>query len=233
MPDATAPSLSRPVGVTLDIIAAQIGPLEGLSILDVGCGGGGLARALSAKGAKVTGVDPQDAALTIARSRAPDAEFQQAGAEALPFPDASFDRVVFLNSLHHVPVPLMGAALKEAVRVSKGPVLVIEPLAEGPFFRAMLPVEDETPIRAAAQAALAAAVETGEVRRLASGEYDDVRRFADADAFLAMIVAVDPARTATAERERARVTELVAQEGAPTEGGVLLPQPHRFDLLAR
>lgn len=233
MPDATAPSLSRPVGVTLDIIAAQIGPLEGLSILDVGCGGGGLARALSAKGAKVTGVDPQEEALATARSRAPDAEFRQAGAEALPFPDACFDRVVFLNSLHHVPVPLMGAALKEAVRVSKGPVLVIEPLAEGPFFRAMLPVEDETPIRAAAQAALAAAVETGEVRRLARGEYDDVRRFADADAFLAMIVAVDPARTATAERERARVTELVAQEGAPTEGGVLLPQPHRFDLLAR
>lgn len=228
-----APSPRRPVGVTLDIIAAQIGPLEGLSILDVGCGGGGLARALGAKGAKVTGVDPQEAALATARTRAPDADFRQAGAEALPFPDASFDRVVFLNSLHHVPVPLMGAALKEAVRVSRGPVLVVEPLAEGPFFRAMLPVEDETPIRAAAQAAIAAAVEAGAVTRLASGEYDDVRRFADADAFLAMIVAVDPARAATAERERARVVELVAQEGAPTEGGVFLPQPHRFDVLAR
>ncbi len=110
---------------------------------------------------------------------------------------------------------------------------MVEPLAEGPFFRAMLPVEDETPIRAAAQAAIAAAVEAGAVTRLASGEYDDVRRFADADAFLAMIVAVDPARAATAERERARVVELVAQEGAPTEGGVFLPQPHRFDVLAR
>lgn len=228
-----APSQSRPVGVTLDIVTAEIGPLEGLSILDVGCGGGGLARALSAKGAKVTGVDPQEAALATARSRAPEAVFQQAGAEALPFPDASFDRVVFLNSLHHVPVPLMGAALKEAARVSRGPVLVVEPLAEGPFFRAMLPVEDETPIRAAAQAAIAAAVEAGEVKRLASGEYDDVRRFTDADAFLAMIVTVDPARKATAERERDRVVQLVALEGAPTEGGVLLPQPHRFDLLSR
>lgn len=229
----TLASTHRPVGVTLDIITAQIGPLEGLSILDVGCGGGGLARALSAKGAKVTGVDPQEAALATARTRAPDADFRQAGAEALPFPDGSFDRVVFLNSLHHVPVPLMGAALKEAARVSRGPVLVVEPLAEGPFFRAMLPVEDETPIRAAAQAAIAAAVEASAVTRLASGEYDDVRRFADADAFLAMIVAVDPARKATAERERDRVVQLVAQEGAPTEGGVLLPQPHRFDLLAR
>lgn len=230
---ATPASPSRPVGVTLDIIAAEIGPLEGLSILDVGCGGGGLARALRAKGAKVTGVDPQEAALAIARTRAPEADFRQAGAEALPFPDASFDRVVFLNSLHHVPVPLMGAALKEAVRVCKGPVLVVEPLAEGPFFRAMLPVEDETSIRAAAQAAIAATVGSGALKRLASGEYDDVRRFADADAFLAMIVAVDPARAATAARERDRVVQLVAQEGAPTEGGVLLPQPHRFDVLAR
>ncbi|OYX05114.1 MAG: hypothetical protein B7Z15_17150 [Rhizobiales bacterium 32-66-8] len=216
----------------MDVILAFLGPLDGRSILDVGCGGGMLARALAARGAQVTGVDPQPAALATARTRAPQARFEAAGAEALPFPDASFDAVVFLNSLHHVPEPLMAAALREAGRVSRGPVLVIEPLAEGPFFRAMQPVEDETAIRAAAQAALAdALVQNFTLTR--GGDYDDVRRFADVDAFLAMVVAVDPARATLAQQQRDVVAGLMAEVGTPTDGGVLLAQPHRAHLLAR
>jgi len=222
----------RPVAATQAVILQWLGPLAGRSVLDVGCGGGALARVLTARGAQVTGVDPQPEALATARARVPEARFEAAGAEALPFADASFDAVVFLNSLHHVPGPLMADALREAGRVSRGPVLVIEPLAEGPFFSAMRPVEDETPIRAEAQAVLVAAL-AGDFTLLKGGEYDDVRRFADVDAFLAMVVAVDPARAHVAAQERERVAAIMAEVGTPSDGGVQLAQPHRAHLLTR
>lgn len=225
--------MSPVAGVTLDLIDAHLGPLGGRSVLDVGCGGGALARALLARGARVTGIDPEEGALATARARAPEARFEQAGAEALPFPDDAFDGVVMLNSLHHVPPDLMRAALREAARVSRGDVLVIEPLAQGPFFRAMRPVEDETVIRLAAQQAIAGAVAEGDLMRKAGGDYEDVRRFADADAFLAMVVAVDPRRAVIAERVRDEVTALVAEVGIRAGTAIMLPQPHRFDLLAR
>lgn len=221
----------RPAGGALSLILDWLGPLAGRSLLDVGCGGGGLARALTARGAGVTGVDPLAQAVDAARSAVPEARFQQAGAEALPFAAGSFDGAVFVNSLHHVPVPLMAKALQEALRVSRGPVLVIEPLAGGAFFEAMRPVEDESTIRAAAQAAIAAAAEAGTIVVSRSGEYDDVRRFSGVDAFLAKIVAVDPARAEAAQRVRPEVTALFERWGTRDAEGMRLDQPHRAHLL--
>ncbi|KAJ3659622.1 hypothetical protein Zmor_011301 [Zophobas morio] len=48
----------------------QAKPLEGLTILDVGCGGGILTEPLCQLGAKVTGIDPNTKLLNIAKSRA-------------------------------------------------------------------------------------------------------------------------------------------------------------------
>lgn len=45
-------------------------PLEGLSILDVGCGGGLLSEALARLGAGVTGIDASEAAITVATAHA-------------------------------------------------------------------------------------------------------------------------------------------------------------------
>ena len=132
-------------------------------VLDVGCGRGALARRLVGEGLAVTGIDPTPDAIAAAQESVPEAQFSVAGAEALPFDPGSFDACVFLNSLHHVPVPLMGQALQEALRVLRpgGEVIVVEPLAEGPFFEVMRPVEDETEIRRAAMAAIDAAMASG------------------------------------------------------------------------
>lgn len=223
----------RPTLRNVDVVKAWLGDLKGRTVLDVGCGRGAFARALAAEGAQMTGIDPYGAAVEEARAAVPEGHFQVAGAEALPFADRSFDAVVIVNALHHVPGPFMATALKEAARVSRGPVLVIEPLAAGSFFETMRPVEDETDIRAAAQEALAAAVASGALRLDRAGEYDDGRRFKDVDGFLARVVSVDPARAGAAVAARPAVAELFARWGSEEDGMMVFAQPHRAHLLRR
>ncbi len=85
-------------------------------VLDVGAGEGQLARLAVRDGATlVVGVDPTVAQLAVARERAGGARYARANADALPFPDASFDAVVvclvFEHIADHVP------AIREIARV--------------------------------------------------------------------------------------------------------------------
>jgi SAM-dependent methyltransferase len=82
-------------------------------LLDVGCGTGGHTAALAGLGWTVTGVDVSEDQLRLARARA--IEVVQACAEALPFPDASFDAVVSMWT--HTDVDDFPAALREIGRV--------------------------------------------------------------------------------------------------------------------
>ncbi|MFG1463832.1 class I SAM-dependent methyltransferase [Xanthobacter sp. DSM 24535] len=217
---------ARPTGNALGLLERWLDPIAGRKILDVGCGTGALAGALGARGAEVTGIDPQAEAIAAARAAAPAARFEQTGAQAMPFADGAFGVAVFLNSLHHVPAPLMAAALREAARVSGGNVVVIEPLAEGTFFASMLPVEDETEIRTLAQQALSTVAEQG-LRVLDCVEYDDPRRFQDLDGFIAKLVAVDPARKPVAAAKRDELQALFSANAVPDGTMFSLVQPHR------
>jgi SAM-dependent methyltransferase len=97
--------------------AAQIE--AGMDVLDCGCGFGGTLCALKAsiKDVKLTGVNFDERQLAVARVR-PEAagiDFVCADACALPFPDASFDRVTAVECIFHFPSRLR--FLKEAARV--------------------------------------------------------------------------------------------------------------------
>jgi ubiquinone/menaquinone biosynthesis C-methylase UbiE len=162
--------------------------VAGLDIVDVGCGKGELARALVARGAIVTGIEPDDeqARANAALPPTPGLAFHQAGAQALPLAASSFDGVFFSKSLHHVPVEAMDRALGEATRVlrDEGFLYVLEPDIGGPFFELMRPFHDETEVRRAARAALARTASPAfrEFRRLAfavSRCYDGFDAFAD------------------------------------------------------
>ena len=79
---------------------------EPRSILDVGCGTGRLLRTASQRfpDARLEGVDPAPQMVEHAISLLPpDApiHFQQATAEALPFPDGQFDLVFSTMTFHH------------------------------------------------------------------------------------------------------------------------------------
>lgn len=84
-------------------------------VLDLGCGAGMLAL-LKRKGVKLTGVDLSDECVSAARRNGYD-ETVRSDLEALPFPDASFDYVVSLDVIGHIPLEQTDAVLAEMKRV--------------------------------------------------------------------------------------------------------------------
>jgi SAM-dependent methyltransferase len=73
-------------------------------VLDVGTGEGQIARLAALDGATlVVGVDPTLAQLTVARDRGGGVEYARAGADGLPFAEASFDAVVVCLVFEHIP----------------------------------------------------------------------------------------------------------------------------------
>ncbi|HKL66213.1 MAG TPA: class I SAM-dependent methyltransferase [Roseovarius sp.] len=211
-------------------IAAALAETRAHDVLDIGCGDGGLTRMLTTAGHAVTGLDPSAAAIAAARERVPEARFEVAGAESLPFNPHSFDACIFLNSLHHVPVPEMGRALHEALRVLRpgGEVIVVEPLAEGPYFEVMRPVEDETEIRRAAIAAIDAVMAAGEATGPAPVTWRRATPVAGLDAFIDGLARVDPARRAAAEAQRDTLACLLDRHARRTPDGLVLDQPLRI-----
>ena len=114
----------------VDEIAAReayLGLLDiaaGDRVLDVGCGSGAITREIAKRVGKhglAIGIDPSAALLTVARELAREAglahgiEFREGNALRLPFPDGTFDAVVCVTVLSHV--PRGEAAIPEFVRV--------------------------------------------------------------------------------------------------------------------
>jgi len=85
-------------------------PLNGKTVLDVGCGGGILAESMAARGARVTGIDLGDAPLAVARLHLKESgqqvEYQKIAAEDLARErPGAFDVVTCMEMLEHVPDP--------------------------------------------------------------------------------------------------------------------------------
>lgn len=109
-------------------------PQPGDRVLDLGCGTGSLALQLRERRPEtvVCGMDPDPKALARARRKAERAgvevEWQQGFADALPFPDASFDCVVSSLVFHHLSPDVLRAAVPEIRRVlrPRGSVHVLD-----------------------------------------------------------------------------------------------------------
>ncbi len=167
----------------LDVLAALV-PLSGRDIIELGCGAAKLARTLLERhpDSRVTGleVDERQHAKNIAAPQE-GLRFVAGGAEAIPFPAASFDLALMLKSLHHVPVPMMAQALGEVARVLRpgGHLYVSEPVYDGALNQIVRLYNDEGVVRAAAQGALDAALRTGAWAQVAERRFEMPVRFRD------------------------------------------------------
>ena len=88
---------------------------RGLRVLDAGTGTGGLAAAMMATGAEVTGVDPDQEMLAVAAETAPEARLGRAALPHLPYAGESFDVAVANFVVNHLGDPRAG--LRELARV--------------------------------------------------------------------------------------------------------------------
>jgi ubiquinone/menaquinone biosynthesis C-methylase UbiE len=140
--DKAGPNLTR-LGAMLE--AADLSP--GVRVLDFGCGVAWLGRLLAEAGCEVVAADVSATALAAAAEH--DARFRPGGRRiaylrtdgvALDLPDASLDRVLCHEALHHVPD--MSAVIAEFRRVLRpgGRAVFMEP---GPEHSRALSSQDE------------------------------------------------------------------------------------------
>ena len=117
--------VERVVGLCL-----EPGPVE--NMLDVGTGTGVFAEAFAQRGLPVSGVDVNPEMLSASRRFVPAGDFRLGTAEALPFPDGSFDLVFLGFVLHESDDPL--TSLQESLRVARKRVCIQEwPYRAQPF----------------------------------------------------------------------------------------------------
>jgi 2-polyprenyl-6-hydroxyphenyl methylase/3-demethylubiquinone-9 3-methyltransferase len=105
--------------------------LHGLSVLDIGCGGGLVCEPLTRLGGEVTGIDPAPENIAAAKAHAEaarlDITYRTATAEALAVSGAAFDVVLLLEVIEHVPdVPLFLKSV--APLVKPGGIMVLSTL---------------------------------------------------------------------------------------------------------
>ena len=139
------------------IVADAANIKSGDRVLDVACGTGVLAREAAARAGQtghVVGLDPHAGMLAVAKSVSPVIDWEQGMAEALPFPDCSFDAVVCQFGLMFFAD--RNKAVREMLRVlAPGgccAVAVWDSLENAPAFAALVAVLDRVAGNAAGDA---------------------------------------------------------------------------------
>lgn len=101
------------VGFVRDLVRERFGrdpraldALEGLSLVDIGCGGGVLSEPLAKLGARVTGLDPAPTNIAVARAHAErvglEIDYRDQTIEALVAKGEQFDIVLAMEVVEHV-----------------------------------------------------------------------------------------------------------------------------------
>jgi SAM-dependent methyltransferase len=139
-------------------IVADVASIKGGDrVLDIACGTGVLAREAAMRAGpsgSVAGVDPHAGMLAVARRLAPAVDWQQGAAEALPFPDYTFDAVVCQFGLMFFSD--RNKAIREMTRVmlpgGRGAIAVWDSIENVPAFAALVALLDGTAGTAAGDA---------------------------------------------------------------------------------
>lgn len=119
---------AKPVGFAYAKAVRKAGAGPGRTVLDLCTGTGEIAIRCARRGARVTAVDLTPSMFTRAerKSRGLSVDFAGMDARKLAFPDASFDAVVLSFALHDMPRKVRAQVLREAARVSRDAVVVLD-----------------------------------------------------------------------------------------------------------
>ncbi len=206
--------LSAPLADLADIV-------PGDRVLDVGCGPGNLTAELVARlGADaVAAVDPSEPFVAAAKARHPGVDVRQASAEALPYPDQSFDSALAQLVVHFMTDPIAGA--REMGRVTRAGGVVAACVWDyaggrgplGPFWEVARDLDptviDESRLAGARQGHLVELFESAELRDVEESELSVGRNFAGFDDWWEPFTAgVGPAGAYVAGLEADRQVEL-------------------------
>jgi ubiquinone/menaquinone biosynthesis C-methylase UbiE len=104
------------------------------AVLDIGCGPGAAVRTAAGSVARAVGLDRSEAMIEIARRRSrrfSNVDFAVGGAEQLPFPDRTFDRVWTIHSFHHWEDRAHGLAESLRVLRPRSVLLIVESETRG------------------------------------------------------------------------------------------------------
>ena len=225
----------RVIAQELDLLAELV-PLAGQNIIELGCGAAPLARQLLARHADSTvaalEVDERQMAKNLQSPQAR-LQFVCAGAQAIPFPEHSFDLALMLKSLHHVPLDLLATALSEVLRVLRpqGLLYVSEPVFAGALNEVMRLFHDEELVRTAALRALQAAVASDAWEQVAEVHFETPVHFASFEDFHRRMVGVTFQTHALDEATLARVRARFEPHLGPD--GAHFSRPMRVNLLRR
>ncbi len=126
--------------------AAAGQPLEGLRILDIGCGGGLLCEPLARLGAKITGIDAGAEASAVAQRHAEESglsiDYRHASAEEMAATGERFDVVLAMELVEHVADPAAFIATAASL-LNDGGVMILATLNRTPkaFLQAIVGAE--------------------------------------------------------------------------------------------
>lgn len=231
------PAAARPlVADELDLMNRLL-PLAGARVIDLGCGNAAMAFRLvdERRVASVAAleVDRIQHGKNLAAPAREGLSFVLAGADDIPFPDASFDIALMFKSLHHVPVDRLDRALGEIARVlvPGGLLYVSEPVFAGPFNEVVRLFHDEAFVRAEALAAIRRAQASGVLADAGEHHFDMPLAFRDFAAFKTRMIDVT-------HTDHALPPDLLAEvrrrfEAHLTPDGARFERPMRVNLLRR
>lgn len=226
----------------LDLLAQWL-PLErGLTVIELGCGKADLLRALVGRypGSRALALEVDSRQMAKNRALPPQEwqgiELVEAGAQAIPAHDASFDLALMLKSLHHVPLELLDTALAEVRRVLKpgGRLYVSEPVFDGLANEVIRLFNDEGLVRREAYQALMRALAAGGWEIVAERFFEMPTRYRDFEDFAARMIDVTFAERRLDDDIRAEVQARFERLGRLGEDGYRhFTRPMRINLLRR
>lgn len=230
-PRSTIPQIDRE-----SLIKKRL-PLGGARVIDIGCGEGWFTQLVASESESIIGIDPSKTAIerASAANSSANATYHLASADNLPVEDSWADRVVYYNSLHHVPTELQPKALKETARVLApgGLLLIVEPLAKGSAYELFQPVEDEAAVYDTTLQLILGIAASEEFEQDLEELFIDSYVYASFDEFLDQVLVVDEQRKRVLTDLEKDLRKRFDHLGEPVEGGRSYEQVHRLNLLRR